>query len=76
MPRVHGDDATVAATEDVVIFVASSQVDSQGRDAVRRVEEWGERDPLAVAAMKDAEKGRLPVVGAEAGGELAVGNEP
>jgi hypothetical protein len=76
MPRVHGEEATVAATEDVVIFVASSQVDSQGRDAVGRVEEWGERDPLAVAAMEDAEKGRLPVVGAEAGGELAVGNEP
>jgi hypothetical protein len=26
--------------------------------------------------MEDAEKGRLPVVGAEAGDELAVGDEP
>jgi hypothetical protein len=71
IPRIHGEDATVAATKDVVIFLAL-QIESQGRAAVV---DGDERDPLAVA-MEDADNGWLPVVGAEASDELGVGDEP
>lgn len=74
---VEYEDAAVAAPEQlwpqvgVVVDAADSQVEALGRDAVGRGQDGGEHDAV-IAALEDAEEGRLPVVGAEAGDEFGV----
>jgi hypothetical protein len=68
-------DLTVAAIDyKIIIAVAASKAETHRRDAVGRVKDGDERDPLVVL-LEDPEKWRLPVVVAEAAGKLWVGDE-
>ena len=55
----------------VSVDLADSQVEALGRDAIGGIQDGGEHDAL-VAALEEAYEGWIPVVGAEAGGELGV----
>jgi hypothetical protein len=72
---VIDEDEAMAAVEHVGAGAAGSKVEALRRNAVGRVQDGGELDPL-VAMLDYAEEGRLPVVGAEEAEELGVGDEP
>jgi hypothetical protein len=74
-PRpVFDENATVVAIEQFADAGVASKGEALRRYAVGSVEDGVEHDPL-VADLEDAQKWRLPVVGAEAADELRVGDE-
>ena len=75
---VHEKDAAVAAIKQfdhphgVAVDVQEMQVEPTWRDSVGSVHDGGE-DDIILAAVEEAEEGRLPVVEVEAAEELGVG---
>jgi hypothetical protein len=74
LPVSDQDETMAAIDEATAVAAVVSKVEALRRDAVRRVQDGFEHDPL-VSVMEDAKQWRLPVVGAEAGQETGVADE-